>query len=172
MSNTQLTGSLDTNDNNSTIKPDMSCMFNDYKNATSCINNLVLGGCDNDVNGVNDTVLDISTGLCWQKDMWSSGMRTWANAVTYCNSLSSGGQTDWRLPTKEELTTLLDLSRVNPSIIGGNTIFQWPQAYYWSISAYGPNGGLGYAWIVVLGAGYDQSQPKTNSANNYAVCVR
>ncbi|MBI5676566.1 MAG: DUF1566 domain-containing protein [Nitrospirae bacterium] len=38
----------------------------------------------------------------WQKQD-DSVTRTWDQSVAYCDGLTLGGQTDWRLPSKKEL---------------------------------------------------------------------
>ena len=40
----------------------------------------------------------------------------WTAAITYCEGLDYGGQTDWRLPNAKELYSLIDLGRFNPSL--------------------------------------------------------
>lgn len=53
---------------------------------------------------------------------------TWAEAVRYCEGLTLAGQTDWRLPSKIELESILDLTHTNPSadrIFGDNTSYFW-----------------------------------------------
>ena len=51
------------------------------------------------------TVEDLATGLMWQ--MSDNGENaTLAAADTYCQELSQGGYTDWRLPTIHELKSL------------------------------------------------------------------
>jgi hypothetical protein len=52
-----------------------------------------------------DTVIDTRTGLMWS--LVPSDKMNWKIAKTYCDQLSLGGYTDWRLPTKEELETLI-----------------------------------------------------------------
>ena len=47
------------------------------------------------------TVTDLSTGLIWQQVASSEGM-SWEEALAYCEGLSLGGYTDWRLPNKKE----------------------------------------------------------------------
>jgi len=164
MTNTTYFGDLDTNDNNATIHPDMSCILNDYRNSPGCINNLIVDGC-----GVG-TVLDISTNLCWQRDMTNAGTKTWANAISYCDGLTLGGQTDWRLPTNEELLTITDLSGLDPAVIGGdNNKFQNVQSnYYWSYSNFGPD--PVNALVVLFSVGYVTLRDKANPIN--VICVR
>jgi len=76
------------------------------------------------------TVTDTSTGLMWQQAGSSNGM-TWEQALAYCEELNLGGHTDWRLPAKKVLRSLVDFSRYDPSI---NTVY-FPDtisSFYWS----------------------------------------
>jgi len=54
------------------------------------------------------TLTDLKTGLMWQKAV--SGMITWPNAVTNAVNQTTGGYTDWCLPTIKELYSLIDFS--------------------------------------------------------------
>jgi len=137
------------------------------------------------------TVIDNNTGLMWQKcsigqnnDSTCSGTAlayNWYKASgTYdwfynstsddvCGGLSTGGYSDWRLPTKKELITIVDYSipYSGPTI---NTAYfpnsvEW---YYWSSTTdvyY-----FGYAWDVTFTTGYVTSGGKGNDA--YVRCVR
>jgi len=74
------------------------------------------------------TVTDVNTGLIWQQDVTSLN---WEEALAYCEELNLGGYTDWRLPNKNELRSLVDYSRYNPAI---NTTY-FPNtgaSSYWS----------------------------------------
>lgn len=48
---------------------------------------------------------DSSSGLIWSAR--SSSTYTWSNAVSYCDNLTEGGYSDWRLPNISELRTLI-----------------------------------------------------------------
>lgn len=57
------------------------------------------------------TVTDTQTGLMWQTE-YEKG-KTWKEALAYCQSLNNGtepyaGYTDWRLPNRNEMASLLD----------------------------------------------------------------
>ena len=73
------------------------------------------------------TVTDNNTGLMWQK--MDGGEMTFENAGAYCENLSLGGYTDWRLPTGIELFSINNYNFVNPAL---NTVyFSQTQAQYW-----------------------------------------
>ncbi len=62
----------------------------------------------------NGTVSDLATGLMWQKK--NNGYKTWDVALGYCEGLSFGGYTDWRMPNIRELASLIDDTRYNPAV--------------------------------------------------------
>ncbi len=71
----------------------------------------------------DETVKDEVTGLLWQRiipDKYPNCAKeivcTWNEAETYCNSLVLGGYPDWRLPTTEELETIVDYGKYNPAV--------------------------------------------------------
>ena len=95
------------------------------------------------------TVTDTSTELMWQKA--SSSNKTWEQALAYCEGLSFGGYTDWRLPTVKELQSLADYSRYYPAI----NITYFPDtaaSWYWSSTTYVYY--TYYAWYVHFANGY------------------
>jgi len=51
------------------------------------------------------TVTDNKACLTWQKDD-DGKRRNWTEAMNYAKSISVGGHSDWRLPSKEELRSL------------------------------------------------------------------
>jgi len=112
----------------------------------------------------NQTVLDQHTGLVWiESDV--DIQRTWQGAVSYCNELVFAGQTDWRLPTKFELESIVDYGRSFPAL---NKVFTCQHSFYWSATPHLHN--PSYAWSVFCPDGADHWVDKTN--NYYVRCVR
>lgn len=62
----------------------------------------------------NGTVTDTQTKLVWQQT--DDGVqRNWESAIAYCESLNLAG-TGWRLPNLRALQSIVDDSRIMPSI--------------------------------------------------------
>jgi len=75
------------------------------------------------------TVIDHSTGLMWSKATTAKG-KTWAEAKAAAEAVRLGGFTDWRLPTRAELLTLVDDTRSNPAI--DTSRFDCESDWYWT----------------------------------------
>ncbi|MBN2807980.1 MAG: DUF1566 domain-containing protein [Deltaproteobacteria bacterium] len=71
------------------------------------------------------TVSDTETGLMWQQGESDSKYWTAIQASSYCNGLGLAGYSDWRLPTHEELSSLVDHNYSAPCI----NINFFPQAF-------------------------------------------
>ncbi len=81
----------------------------------------------------NTTITDHSTGLTWQQS-GSMYPRTWHQAHDYIGRLNTeqfGGHQRWRLPTTDELVTLLKPSRQGRSLCIAS-IFDSAQRWLWS----------------------------------------
>ena len=61
--------------------------------------------------GGEEALRDSSTNLLWQKSYVSD--KTWKEALEYCEKLTYAGYSDWRLPNKNELVSLLDYSKTD-----------------------------------------------------------
>jgi hypothetical protein len=100
----------------------------------------------------NDAVLDKKTGLVWEKSPQTTSAR-WSAARRACAEKSVGGQKDWRLPSLEELASLVDYSVGPPSLAlpPGHPFLSIQSSVYWSSSRPGddPKG----SWGVHFGLG-------------------
>jgi len=109
-------------------------------------------------------VTDNNTGLQWQDNVNTS--KNWTDAIDYCETLSLGGHTDWRLPNFNELYYIADRSKRDPAM---DSAFQnVVSSYYWSSTTV--VGSEGDAWNVDFYDGYDYWDSKSNS--HYVRCVR
>jgi cysteine-rich repeat protein len=95
-------------------------------------------------------VTDLVTGLRWQQVVENIG-RTWPDADAYCRNLVIGPYTDWRLPTRIELLSIVDYSKAFPAL---NPVFQLPAnaSQLWTSTVFAGNA-LQH-WTVVPSAGY------------------
>ena len=114
------------------------------------------------ING-DGTVTDSNTGLIWQQQD-DAIKRTWADAGTYCADLTAGGFSDWRLPEKHELTTILDYDGSQP-FIDTVSFLNAKSDNYWSSLSYVED-----AWVVGFDNGSVSHISQTSTA--YARCVR
>jgi hypothetical protein len=124
------------------------------------------------------TVTDTATGLMWaQCSQGQSGAAcaignatgmTWSaalSAAVTANSSGYKGYIDWRLPNKNELESIVDISvATNPAI--NLTAFPATPAssVYWSSTTYAPY--PAYAWGVIFNVGYTYA---ANKASGHSV---
>jgi hypothetical protein len=103
------------------------------------------------------TVFDNITGLTWEQKTATTEAYTFTfdDAVAYCNDLTLGGQTDWRVPTRKELSTLLNFGTVSPAL---DTAYFPDYTYttpddmsYWTATDYHDNSTM--VWTVDLAFG-------------------
>jgi hypothetical protein len=123
------------------------------------------------VDNGNGTVTDISTGLMWIKNPHTDlperlkGTLAWQNAIDACKELDFAGKKDWRLPTVEELRSLVDYTRGKgdePAI--DTAIFpDTKTSWYWTSTpcAWSSDN----AWCVVFSSGFVSSGSKDSSGS-------
>jgi len=99
-------------------------------------------------------VLDRETGLVWERSPRTSAFHERHDAHEVCNTLTLGNRMGWRLPTLQELASLLDPTQSIPSLPSGHpfTNVQVSDAY-WSATNDAAN--TDNAWVVdfVFGIG-------------------
>jgi hypothetical protein len=101
------------------------------------------------------TVTDNLTGLMWQQTV-PTGTYTWSQAVAYCPTLNLAGHSDWRLPSRIELASIVDFGVTSGSATSGATInatyfSSTPANWFWSSSPLA--GSSSYAWFVFFNSG-------------------
>jgi hypothetical protein len=92
-------------------------------------------------------VLDRETGLVWERSP-SPNLMLWSNAFNSCQAKEVGGRLGWRMPRLEELQSLVDRTRSNPSLPAGHPFSNVQSSPYWSTYLY-----LTYAGYVDFSTG-------------------
>ncbi len=129
----------------------------------------------------NGTVTDLTTNLMWQQCSagqsvpgcagtaatytWDSGT---PSALSYCQNLTLGGYSDWRMPKIKELQSIVDMTKSSGATINTTYFPNTQSSDYWSSTTYAPN--TSGAWIVNFSQGYTNGDYKTNAS--YVRCVR
>ncbi|MDZ7760133.1 MAG: DUF1566 domain-containing protein [Desulfovermiculus sp.] len=144
----------------------------------------VRGGAADDDPGLVDnndgTVTDPSTGLMWMKcslgQTWDddnsacqgdSVRHTWQDTLNVIQNLQWAGYSDWRLPNRNELQSLVDYSKFDPavdSLLKENT----PSSYHWTSTTVA--GKADRSWHLDLSTG--SLDIRTKSINWDARAVR
>ncbi|HHT9114963.1 MAG: DUF1566 domain-containing protein [Planctomycetes bacterium] len=112
-------------------------------------------------------VLDKETGLVWEKSP-DTTTRSWFSAISYAYTKTVGGRKGWRLPTVEELASLVDPTQINPLLPSGHPFKDVQSPGYWSSTA--SVSLTSNAWVVYFSSGdvYDGSK----NSSNCVWCVR
>jgi len=111
------------------------------------------------------TVTDNMTGLVWLKNMNCFGIQDWRSAVLAAKDLKEGdcgpnpdlvlsdgsSAGDWRLPTMNELCSLIDFSNRDPALPNGHLFSAAPSGYHWSATTLDYHSEL--VWIVYIESG-------------------
>jgi hypothetical protein len=121
-------------------------------------------------------VLDKETGLVWEQAP-STAEFSWFDAHVHCNRLIAGDRLGWRLPTLQELASLLDPSvpvpgpALPPGHPFSNVQSDGPQTHYWAATTDALN--PSFAWVISFrsASGVTNGIPKTASIL-FAWCVR
>lgn len=124
-----------------------------------------------------EAVLDRETGVVWERAPSSSGgplgtgERNWRAALAYCVTLTKGSRRGWRLPTIQELASLIDPSAAapGPALPAGNPFVRVRSNVYWSatVDIVSPD----FPWAVnFFGGGMGASSRNDNLS--FVWCVR
>ncbi|HEX3902272.1 MAG TPA: DUF1566 domain-containing protein [Polyangia bacterium] len=125
----------------------------------------------------NGAVLDNVTCLAWEKAP-DTTQGFWQDNSDHCASLvtsSFAGYTDWRLPTRVEMASLVDFARTGDAI--DTTAFpKEPSGYYrtgsdWYETITGQNTS-GFSWIYGMSSGFTSNAYAKTTSDAYVRCVR
>ena len=122
----------------------------------------------------NQAVFDSETGLVWEQSPstsffpWTS--TTTPTAAAHCNQLNVGNRKGWRLPTIQELASLIDptVPYPGPTLPAGHPFSNVRSDVYWSATTFAPD--ASFAWGVVFSNGVVDHGVKTFTG--FVWCVR
>jgi hypothetical protein len=123
-------------------------------------------------NNGDSTVTDSVANLMWQDGIWATASTiTWDAALAYCENLSHGGYTDWKLPDIRELESLVDTGSYGPAIDAAAFDDQTNiDEVFWSSTT---NGLAQDAWAINFNTGAMGSGTKASMGLKlYVRCVR
>ena len=109
-------------------------------------------------------------GLEWQDNNDAQTVElNWQDAKVYCEKLSLAGENDWRLPSIQELQTIVNTDRAKPAIKRAfKNIAKGRYLTYWSISEVVFDAKA--VWSIYFEFGLTNDENKFNKC--YVRCVR
>jgi hypothetical protein len=119
-------------------------------------------------NTIAEIVTDTKNGLQWQDNSEVKTItKTQKEAGTYCSNLSLSGYEDWRMPSIEELITVVDTNRAYPAI---NSMFTNTSGanFYWTSTIDENNSSSAWAFHFFDGSAYILDK----NHSYYVRCVR
>lgn len=137
------------------------CLLNKYMATTDEPENHLLFNPIGQFTVSDLVIIDEEMGLVWARDAHLSDAGNWNDALAFTEKLNRqqyAGYKEWRLPTINELTTLLDFAhrrRQNDSVnrflnkVGFRNILSGYLDRYWSSST--SENSENYAWVIIMG---------------------
>jgi Protein of unknown function (DUF1566) len=121
----------------------------------------------------DEAVLDRETRLVWEQSP-DTTQRDWSDSQFHCMNLVKGNRRGWRLPTIQELASLVDGTQPDPTLPASHPFSNVQSSFYWSATSssefpiiawsmsfagLGVGGGnkvvLAFVWCVRGGQGVD-----------------
>jgi hypothetical protein len=124
------------------------------------------------------TVTDKLTGLTWLRSAGCLGSYDWQSALSAVRQFRQGaceragdwsladgsGAGDWRLPTMDELCTLIDYGNRDPALPDGHPFLHIPSGFFWTSTTLDTYDKL--VWVVYLQNGSTCYNEITNRAGH------
>lgn len=115
----------------------------------------------------NGVITDNLSTLMWQDDVEPTTLGVyWYEARKYCSNLTLASHSDWRLPTRKELHSIVDYGKYNPSI--SNTFKNFKTYNNWTSTELATD--RSQVWVVSFISG-DESFAYKDGVGNVR-CVR
>jgi len=130
-------------------------------------------------NNGDGTITDTTTSLMWQRCSAPSQevncaitplLYNWDDALAYCNGLTLGGHTNWRVPNIKSLHSIYDAVKNIAPAIDTNIFSDTEVAPYWSSTTLTGTGGM--AWYVDFSIGLVMTSTSSKLDLRYVRCVR
>jgi phage baseplate assembly protein gpV len=115
----------------------------------------------------NEAVRDNKTGLIWERSP-RLDMEDWNSAHKRCLASNTGGRKDWRVPTVQELNSLIEPSSMEIKLPDGHPFTNVEPAIYWSATKAPKN--ATYAMFVNFSSGGTATLEQQMST--FVWCVR
>lgn len=116
-------------------------------------------------------VLDNETNLVWARQPWAFFTGGWDLAMAQCPDAGLGNRLGWRVPSIEELASIVDFNEENPALPAGHPFLNVGTGYYWSSTTMPGAPGQAYAIDLVSEFGYALSSLDKTTAGQ-VWCVR
>ena len=125
----------------------------------------------------SEAVLDRETGLVWERSPVDQELQ-WSTAAQNCPLRATGGRVGWRLPTVQELLSLLEpvieSTPVGPTTVvrlpAGHPFVLPPGPFYWTLTSH--NDPTGNKYLVTVGGGFPFALPTPTFQSGRLWCVR
>ncbi len=115
----------------------------------------------------DSVVIDTKLGLVWQDDVAAKNTKkSWESSTKHCQDLSLSGYGDWRLPSYDELLSIVDYDSQGQAII--SSFENVASGHYWTSSEVVSD--PKYAWYVYFKNGYTNYFSKSHK--HHTRCVR
>lgn len=118
--------------------------------------------------GILLTVIDTTTGLEWTAKPLSDGEFTHQQATEAAAACRIGDHADWALPTRQQLLSLVDLSRYSPAI-DTEAFPDFPSEWFWTSDTCAWSSAS--AWFVVFSSASSTTAPAAAAAGSRWPCV-
>jgi hypothetical protein len=110
----------------------------------------------------DDTVTDNLSGLMWTRNAnKANGKADWEQAILGAGNCTDGGHTNWRLPNRIELESLIDLGKFNPALPADHPFIGVQPSYYWTSTT--PSNNEDHAWVIHFYIGFVTHDDKGGS---------